>query len=73
MIHVLNQELTNIVMSPNKESASDTVESSSSSSSISPSPDVVNTREYGKLDLRAIKVNWKIECSDYRDFCLSDC
>ena len=72
MIHVLNQELTNTVMSPNKESASETVETSSPSS-ISPSPDVVNTREYGKLDLRAIKVNWKIECSDYRDFCLSDC
>ena len=34
------------VMSPGKESAPDTVEA----------PDIVNTREYGKLDLRAIKV-----------------
>ena len=33
-------------MSPGKESAPDTVEA----------PDIVNTREYGKLDLRAIKV-----------------
>jgi len=46
-------------MSPSKESGSDTVtvETSSSSSSLSSSPTavIVNTREYGKLDLRAIK------------------
>ena len=39
-------------MSPGKESAPDTVEVASSTA------DVVDTREYGKLDLRAIKVNF---------------
>ena len=37
------------VMSPGKESAPDSVEAASTA-------DIVNTREYGKLDLRAIKV-----------------
>ena len=39
------------VMSPSKESAPDPVEAASPSTA-----DIVNTREYGKLDLRAIKV-----------------
>ena len=37
-------------MSPGKEAAPDTVEASAA--------EIVNTREYGKLDLRAIKVRY---------------